>query len=93
MSISINDFLKLKNISLIDLRSIEKYNDNHIGDAINIPYLLLTKDPSKYINKNVTYYVYCQYGVNSYKLCIKLNKLGYKVIHILGGYEAWCLSS
>lgn len=91
MNISIHDLLVQKNINIIDIRSIEKYNDNHINGAIHIPMLLLLKDPSKYLNKNETYYIYCQYGKNSYKVCSFLIRQGYKVRNVLGGYEAWLL--
>ena len=77
MSISINELLKLENVPIIDLRSIEKYNDNHISGAKNIPMLLLLKDPAKYLNKNITYYLYCQKGENSVRVCNALNKQGY----------------
>ena len=77
--------------NIIDIRSIEKYNDNHIDNAIHIPMLLLLKDPSKYLNKLDDYYIYCQYGKNSYKVCLALARQGYKVHNIIGGYEAWLL--
>ncbi len=91
MNISIHDLLNKNNINIIDIRSVEKYNDNHIDNAIHIPMLLLLKEPSKYLNKNEDYYIYCQYGKNSYKVCLNLIKQGYRVYNILGGYEAWLL--
>ena len=36
-NINVNELLKLNNINIIDIRSIEKYNFNHINGAINIP--------------------------------------------------------
>lgn len=91
MSISIEELLKKDNINIIDIRSIEKYNDKHINGAKNIPMVLLLKDPSKYLGFDKTYYIYCQKGINSIKVCRELNKKGYKVINIIGGYEAWIL--
>jgi len=90
-SISIKELLKLNNINIIDIRSVEKYNDNHIEKAINIPMILLLKEPNKYLNKNEIYYIYCKMGINSYKLCNILSKQGYNTINILGGYEGWLL--
>ena len=89
MSISIKDLLEKHNINIIDIRSIEKYNDNHIDGAKNIPMILLLKEPSKYLEFDKTYYIYCQKGVNSIKTCIELTKKGYKVVNIIGGYEGW----
>lgn len=91
MSISIRELLRLGNASIIDLRSIEKYNDNHIPGAKNVPTILLLKDPSKYLNKTTTYYLYCQKGENSVRVCNALNRQGYHTINVLGGYESWLL--
>ena len=87
-SISINE---IPNSNIIDIRSIEKYNDNHIPGSKNVPMILLLKDPSKYMDKYNTYYIYCQKGINSIKVCMQLSKQGYDVVNIIGGYEAWLL--
>ena len=93
-SISIQDFLKINfNINLIDIRSVQKYNDNHIPNAINISKELLVKEYTKYLDKNLIYYIYCQMGEQSIKVCRLLTQLGYKVINISGGYESWLLSN
>ena len=88
-SITVDKVLSKDNI--IDIRSIEKYNDNHMPKAINIPMLLLIKFPNKYLDKNKTYYIYCQRGINSKRVCNELTKMGYNVVNIIGGYEAWIL--
>ena len=81
---------QLKNI--IDIRSIQKYNDGHIYNAKNIPYNDLIMNHYKYLNKEEKYYIYCQRGIQSKKTCQVLNALGYHVINVDGGYEAWILS-
>ena len=91
-SITINDLRKLYDINIIDIRSEEKYNDNHIPNAINIPYNKLLMCINNYLDKNKVYYVYCQKGITSYKLCNIFNKQGYNLINIKGGYEAWVLT-
>ena len=85
--------LNLANINLIDIRSIEKYNDNHIPNAINIPKILLVKDYIKYLDKNKLYYIYCQKGEQSLKVCRLLKSLGYHVVNVNGGYESWILNN
>lgn len=93
-SISIEELKsKLGHITVIDSRSIEKYNDNHIEGAINIPCEKLILDPKKYLNFTETYYIYCQKGTKSVKLCMFLQKQGFKVVNIRGGYESWILES
>lgn len=91
-SISISELMKLSNINIIDIRSIEKYNNNHINGSINIQAKEIIKNPSKYLNKDNKYYIYCQRGIQSRKLCVLLHNIGYDVINIEGGYEAWILS-
>lgn len=91
-SISISELKELGNINLIDIRSIEKYNNKHILNAINIPMEQLLINPSKYLKKQEKYYIYCQKGIQSRKLCQILINSGYNVINITGGYEAWILN-
>jgi rhodanese-related sulfurtransferase len=91
-NISVYELKKLKNINIIDIRSKEKYNDNHIPTAINIEQEKLLLEPSKYIEKEKRYYLYCQKGMSSFNVCKILTKLGYKVTNINGGYESYILN-
>lgn len=92
--ISINDLLSIINsIKIIDIRSIQSFNNNHIPNSVNIPVEKLLYNPEQYINKNDIYYIYCQKGISSYNVCNILNKLGYRTISIDGGYEAWILKN
>lgn len=91
MEISIEDFLKLKNVNVIDIRSIQSYNNNHIEGSINIPYEKLLVNPMSYLSKNKIYYIYCMKGMTSYKIANILNRQGYNIISIKGGYEEWIL--
>ena len=79
----------MKNI--IDIRSIDKYNISHIPGAINIEYLELLSNPSKYLNMNDTYYLYCTSGYTSGIVSNKLNHLGYNTVNIDGGYNNYLL--
>lgn len=89
-NISVNDLKDKTNI--IDIRSVEKYNNNHILNAKNIPMEKLLINPSKYLDKLQKYYIYCQKGIQSRKLCQILLRDGYKVVNVTGGYEAWILN-
>lgn len=93
-SISIEELkAKIGKIHLIDIRSIEKYNDNHIQGSQHVPCEKLILEPKKYLNFTDTYYLYCQKGTKSIKTCMFLQKQGFKVINIRGGYESWILES
>ena len=91
-SISISELLKkTNNISIIDIRSNQSYNNNHIPNAKNVPSQVLISNPNKYLDKEKTYYIYCQKGSSSIRVCSLLNNLGYNTVNINGGYEAWIL--
>ena len=91
-SICVTDLKQLNNPNLIDIRSIEKYNNKHILNAVNIPLEQLLIRPEKYLLKDEKYYIYCQKGIQSRKLCQILIKNGYNVINVSGGYESWILN-
>lgn len=90
-SISVDDLIKNNHNNIIDIRSIEKYNSNHIPNAKNIPFEKLIVNPNLYLDKNTMYYLYCRSGITSMNACVMLSKLGYKVTNINGGYEEWLL--
>ena len=92
MNISIKDFIKIYNeVNIIDIRSRQKYNDSHILNAKNIDKNELILNPYKYLEKNKKYYIYCQKGTSSIRICQILKNMGYNVYNILGGYEEWLL--
>lgn len=91
-SITTFDLEYLKNPNIIDIRSIEKYNNNHIPNSINIPLEKLLSNFDKYLDKNKKYYIYCQKGIQSKKVCQILKNSGYDIINIIGGYETWILN-
>ena len=93
MNITIEELLKNNNLNIIDLRSNQSYNNNHIPGSINIPYNELLSNPFKYLEKNKRYYLYCQKGITSKKVCDILSIKGFKTYNILGGYEEWILQS
>ena len=91
-TISIPEFeLKKDTYEIIDIRSIEKYNNNHIPNAINITSEKLILEPAKYLQKNKIYCLYCTRGITSLKTGKILASQGYKIANLNGGYEAWIL--
>ena len=79
----------MKNI--IDIRSLNNYNKGHIDGAIHINQFDLLFNPSNYLNKEETYYIYCNSGVSSKVVVNKLNSLGYHTVNIDGGYNNYLL--
>lgn len=74
-------------VNIIDIREEEEYNDSHIKSSINVPNAKLMLYPERYLTKLEKYYIYCQFGKTSIKTCMYLNKIGYNVINIIGGYD------
>lgn len=75
-----------KEYNIIDIRDKYSYELGHVYNAVNIPMDILLNNPSKYLNKNSIYYIYCTSGIRSKKTCELLNILGYKVINVIDGY-------
>jgi rhodanese-related sulfurtransferase len=91
-SVSVYKLKKLNNINIIDIRNIEKYNNRHIEGSINIPLDKMIINFNKYLDINKQYYIYCQKGIQSKKLCQILKNKGFNVVNVEGGYEAYILS-
>lgn len=72
---------------LIDIRDKYEYILGNINGSINIPYNYLALMPENYLNFSSIYYIYCDSGNKSRKLCLHLKQLGYQVIDLIGGYQ------
>ncbi len=64
---------------IIDIRNSYYYNLGHIENSINIPYYNLLNNYSHYLDRDKTYYLYCDKGILSRELAEKLSLLGYNV--------------
>ena len=89
-SITVRD---LRNIigdaKIIDIRDNLSFNRGCIPTAVNIPTNFLLVNASSYLNKKDTYYIYCETGYTSKRICNDLMNNGYKVINVIGGYQAY----
>ena len=77
---------------IIDIRDNYQFNLGSIPTSINIPMNFLLTNPDTYLTKNNTYYIYCEYGSSSKKVCNILTKKGYDVINVLGGFSLYNLN-
>lgn len=84
--ISINELAKLNNPNIIDIRDNYSYAKGHISSAKNIPYYSLLINYSIYLDKQDTYYLYCNYGHQSKEISDKLNSHGYHTFYVKEGY-------
>lgn len=77
------------NAIIIDIRTNYEYMQGHMKGAISIPYYNLLNNYSHYLNKYQLYYLYCEYGIQSKEISIRLNQFGYCTDSIDGGYSEY----
>lgn len=80
---------KSQNVKLIDVRSIQEYEEGHLDGAVCIPLYELQSDiVNKIKDKDTVIILYCASGVRSLKGKEILESLGYTNIYNLkGGIE------
>jgi rhodanese-related sulfurtransferase len=78
-------------IIVIDARSTDAYEKEHIPGAINIPHRTMSAESTSQLDKEALYICYCDgIGCNaSTKGALNLLKLGFKVKELVGGLEWW----
>lgn len=74
-------------IKIIDIRDNYKYNLGNIPTSKNVPASFILTNPENYLNLEDKYYIYCEYGSTSSRVCNILKNKGYNVINVLGGYN------
>ena len=79
------------NAKIIDVRSLQEYNERHIKGAINIPYYDMNKNiQNKLVDKNQEIVLYCSYGGRSKTANNRLKSLGYNNVYCLyRGIDFW----
>jgi rhodanese-related sulfurtransferase len=88
----LNDSLNRgEDIQVIDARSQEAYQAEHIPNSINIPHRTMTLESTSLLDKNTIYVTYCDgIGCNaSTKGAYNMAKLGFKVRELMGGIDWW----
>ena len=83
---SIDNIQINKDNILIDIREKYEYILGNIPNSINVPYNYLMILPEEYISKDKKYYIYCDTGSKSRKLCLHLSSIGYDVVDLVGGF-------
>jgi len=75
----------------LDTRQAFGYEKEHIPTAINLPHRDMTKESTKHLDKSKIYVCYCDgIGCNaSTRGALKMTKLGFKVMELMGGIEWW----
>lgn len=75
------------NVILLDVRSSQEFEEEHLRGAINIPtYELYIQAPKRLKDKDAIIIAYCTAGVRSKNAINILRKMGYKnLYHLEGG--------
>ncbi|MFP5349531.1 MAG: rhodanese-like domain-containing protein [Gammaproteobacteria bacterium] len=80
-----------ESIIVIDTRSPEAYQKEHIPRAINIPHRKMNEETTKGLNRTALVVTYCDgIGCNaSTKGALNMTKLGFQVKELIGGLDWW----
>lgn len=92
--VSMNDIEKImnenENYIILDVRTLEEYNDGHIPGAICIPNETIDENVvSKLPDKEQLILIYCRSGNRSKQATKKLKDLGYLNLIEFGGIIDW----
>ena len=76
---------------LIDVRSVQDFEECHIPGAVNLPYRKISAESTAQFSKELPMVTYCwSPGCNSAtKAAARLSALGFQVKEMLGGIEYW----
>ncbi len=75
---------------LVDVRTKEEYDENHIDGATLLPLDSISDEVSNVISdKNTEIIVYCKSGKRSREALELLTGLGYKNVYDLGSIDNW----
>lgn len=85
----IEDFRKIKNAVLIDVRTREEYIDGHIPGSKNIALARITEADEIIKDKDIPVYVYCHSGARSERAAQILKSLGYTDVTNAGGIAGY----
>lgn len=80
-----------ENVLVIDARSSEAYQKEHIPEAINIPHRSMNEEATRHLDKTALVVTYCDgIGCNaSTKGALNMAKLGFRVKELIGGLDWW----
>lgn len=75
---------------VVDVRSLEEYNEGHIPNAISIPLETIGNEAeTKLKNKDDLILVYCRSGRRSREAALRLIEKGYTNVIDFGGIQDW----
>jgi len=81
-----------EDVVVIDMRSAERYEEEHISGSINLPHATIDSVSTNDYSRASLYVSYCDgVGCNaSTKGALRLAALGFRVKELTGGLRWWC---
>ena len=81
------------NFIILDIRTLEEFNEGHIENAFNIDFYSETfKEELDKLNKDNTYFIYCRSGNRSGRAIPVMKELGFKEVYNLSvGIKEWTI--
>lgn len=78
-------------VVVIDTRSLEAFQTEHIPGALNIPHRAMSAETTAHVDGDALVIAYCDgIGCNgSTKGAIKMLELGFRVRELMGGLDWW----
>ena len=82
--------METQKVIVVDVRTLEEYNEGHIPNAISIPLETIENEAEvKLKNKDDLILVYCRSGRRSREAALKLIEKGYTNVIDFGGIQDW----
>ena len=82
--------METQKVIVVDVRTLEEYNEGHIPNAISVPLETIENEAeAKLKNKDALILVYCRSGRRSREAALKLIEKGYANVIDFGGIKDW----
>ena len=82
--------METQKVIVVDVRTLEEYNEGHIPNAISVPLETIENEAEvKLKNKDGLILVYCRSGRRSREAALKLIEKGYTNVIDFGGIKDW----
>jgi rhodanese-related sulfurtransferase len=83
------------NFVILDVRTREEFNEDHIEGAENLDYYSRNfEEQLEKMDKEKKYLIYCASGARGTKAMEKMKELDFKeVYNIGGGFTLWCINN
>ena len=82
--------IETQKVIVVDVRTLEEYNEGHIPNAISVPLETIENEAeAKLKNKDALILVYCRSGRRSREAALKLIEKGYTNVIDFGGIKDW----